>query len=127
MLTAEKSLDAGSQTTQQAEFTVHVTEKAAERMRATMQREGLVGHGVRIGVIGGGCSGFQYDLTFDEHPRPDDVVWDLDGMQVFVDGASKEHLRGVTIDYVTSLHGAGFKFINPNASRTCGCGSSFGV
>jgi iron-sulfur cluster assembly accessory protein len=111
----------------EADHTIHLTEKAAERIKAALQREGILGYGVRIGVIGGGCSGFQYQLTFEEHPGPDDVVWEISGVRIFIDGLSQDHLRGVTLDYVTGLHAAGFKFINPNASRTCGCGSSFGV
>jgi iron-sulfur cluster assembly accessory protein len=105
---------------------MQVTEKAAGKIRATMQREGVHGYGVRVGVVGGGCSGFEYQLTFEEQPKPDDVVWQLSGVRIFVDGPSRDHLRGVTLDYVTGLHAAGFKFINPNASRTCGCGSSIG-
>jgi iron-sulfur cluster assembly accessory protein len=104
-----------------------LTEKAAERIKSAMQREGVSGYGVRIGVVGGGCSGFQYQLSFEEHPGPEDVVWQLSGVRVFVDVASSDHLRGVTLDWVAGLHAAGFKFINPNASRTCGCGSSFGM
>jgi iron-sulfur cluster assembly accessory protein len=127
MTKAEIEPDTGSQATPEADFLVHLTDIAAERIKATMAREGVHGYGVRIGVVGGGCSGFQYELTFEPHPRQDDVVWDLSGVRVFVDSASKDHLRGITLDYVTGLHAAGFKFINPNATRSCGCGSSFGV
>ena len=110
---------------EEADHLIRLTERAVERIKATMEREGVAGYGVRVGVTGGGCSGFQYQLTFEERPGADDVVWQLDGVSFFVDGASTDHLRGVTLDYVTGLHAAGFKFINPNASRTCGCGSSF--
>lgn len=106
---------------------IHLTAAAAERIKAAMQREGVLGYGVRVSVAGGGCSGFQYQLTFEEQPQPDDVVWQVSGLRIFVDGASRNHLQGVTLDYVTGLHAAGFKFFNPNANRTCGCGSSFGV
>lgn len=102
-----------------------LTEKAAEMVKAAMAKEKVVGFGLRVGVVGGGCSGFQYHLAFEEAPGADDAVLEQHGVRIFVDGVSREHLGGVTIDYVTGLHGAGFKFINPNASRTCGCGSSF--
>jgi iron-sulfur cluster assembly accessory protein len=115
------------ETGSEAGHVIHLTERAVERIKSTMEREGVAGYGVRVDVVGGGCSGFQYQLTFEEQPRADDVVWHLSGVCIFVDGASTEHLRGVTLDYVTGLHAAGFKFINPNAGHTCGCGSSFSV
>jgi iron-sulfur cluster assembly accessory protein len=102
-----------------------LTESAAEMAKAAMQREGLKDVGLRVSVVGGGCSGFQYSLNFDQTPRPDDAVFEQNGVRMFVDSTSAQYLQGVTIDYVSGLHGAGFKFINPNASRTCGCGSSF--
>ncbi len=102
-----------------------LTESAAEMAKAAMQREGLTDVGLRVAVVGGGCSGFQYSLNFEQTPRPDDAVFEQNGVRVFVDSTSAQYLHGVTIDYVSGLHGAGFKFINPNASRTCGCGSSF--
>jgi iron-sulfur cluster assembly accessory protein len=104
---------------------VTLTDKAAEMVKAAMAKEKVVGFGLRVGVVGGGCSGFQYHLAFEEAPAADDVVYEQHGVRIFVDTASQEHLAGVTVDYVTGLHGAGFKFVNPNASRTCGCGSSF--
>lgn len=104
---------------------VTITEKAAEMLKAAMAKEKVVGFGLRVGVVGGGCSGFQYHLAFEEAPGSDDGVFEQHGVTIFVDAASREHLAGVTVDYVTGLHGAGFKFLNPNASRTCGCGSSF--
>jgi iron-sulfur cluster assembly accessory protein len=104
---------------------VKLTESAAEMAKAAMQREGLTGHGLRVAVVGGGCSGFQYSLSFDNAPRPDDTVVEQNGVRVFVDSTSAQYLRGTIIDYVSGLHAAGFKFINPNATRTCGCGSSF--
>ncbi len=102
-----------------------LTESAAEMAKAAMEREGLRDAGLRVAVVGGGCSGFQYSLSFDTTAHADDAVIDQHGVQVFVDPTSAGYLRGVTIDYVNGLHGAGFKFINPNATRTCGCGSSF--
>ena len=102
-----------------------LTESAAEMARAAMQREGRADAALRVEVVGGGCSGFQYNLGFDDTRRPDDVVLEQHGVRMLVDSASLQYLHGTTIDYVHGLHGAGFKFVNPNASRTCGCGSSF--
>lgn len=81
--------------------------------------------GLRIAVRGGGCSGLEYALDFTNEERMGDTVLTFDGLKVFVDMASKQYLEGTEIDYVSSLQGSGFKFKNPNAKRTCGCGSSF--
>jgi iron-sulfur cluster assembly accessory protein len=105
---------------------VHLTVKAVEMVKAAMQRESLgPEHGLRVGVVGGGCSGFSYSMSFDAEQRPDDVVIETGGIRVLIDAASREYLEGTTLDYVSGLHGAGFKFDNPKAQRTCGCGSSF--
>jgi iron-sulfur cluster assembly accessory protein len=112
---------------QPAEPLITLTELAAEMAKAALEREGRTDHGLRVGVVGGGCSGFQYNLGFDRAPRPDDTVIEQHGVRLFIDSMSVPYLRGMVIDYVTGLHGAGFKFLNPNASRTCGCGSSFSV
>lgn len=90
-----------------------------------MAREHLTKHALRVSVVGGGCSGFQYNLNFDDEVRPEDTVLDQGGVRVLVDATSAQYLQGTTIDYVSGLHGAGFKFLNPKAERTCGCGSSF--
>jgi iron-sulfur cluster assembly accessory protein len=103
-----------------------LTPKAVEMVRQVRAREGLPEtHALRVAVVGGGCSGFSYQLDFDGEGRPDDQVIEYDGVQVRVDAASAQYLRGLQIDYVQSLSGGGFKFSNPNASHTCGCGSSF--
>jgi iron-sulfur cluster assembly accessory protein len=102
-----------------------LTESAAEMAKAAMQREGRPAAALRVAVVGGGCSGFQYNLGFDDTTRPDDVVIEQHGVRLLVDATSLQYLHGTIIDYIHGLHGAGFKFINPNASRTCGCGSSF--
>lgn len=102
-----------------------LTGKAAEMVKVAMERDGVRGFGLRVGVLGGGCSGLQYNLSFEEKPGVEDVVFEQGGVTVFVDPASQPHLQGMTLDYITGLHGAGFKFLNPNATRTCGCGSSF--
>lgn len=106
---------------------VMLTEKAAEKVREIAKAEGLEGQGLRVQVKGGGCSGFQYDLYFDEKPGDMDEVIETHGVNIFVDPLSVQYLEGVQIDYVEGLHGAGFKFENPNVKGTCGCGSSFSV
>jgi iron-sulfur cluster assembly accessory protein len=104
---------------------VKLTPKAIEMVRKMQTKEGLgAGHGMRIGVVGGGCSGFQYSLNFDTQKEGDRVT-DFGGVIVLVDEISLPYIAGTTLDYVEGLHGAGFRFDNPRASRTCGCGSSF--
>jgi iron-sulfur cluster assembly accessory protein len=88
-------------------------------------QENLEGYGIRVGVVGGGCSGFQYSMDFENEPKDGDVVYEQDGLRYFVDPMSAMYLQGVTVDYIQGLQGAGFKFVNPNAKNTCGCGSSF--
>jgi iron-sulfur cluster assembly accessory protein len=102
-----------------------LTAKAVEMVKDAIAREGLEGHGIRVGVQGGGCSGFQYSMDFEKEPRGDDLVFEQEGVKLYVDPMSSMYLQGVTIDYVVGLQGAGFKFDNPNAKSTCGCGSSF--
>lgn len=104
---------------------VNLTPKALEAIRQMSAKEHLAsGHGLRIAVVGGGCSGFQYSLNFDQ-PKDGDVVTELDGITVMVDEISLPYIAGTTLDYVEGLHNAGFRFDNPRATRTCGCGSSF--
>jgi iron-sulfur cluster insertion protein len=106
---------------------VALTEKAAEKVREIAKAENLEGQGLRLQVKGGGCSGFQYDLYFDEKPSDLDQVVDSFGIPLFIDPLSIQYLEGTQIDYVEGLSGAGFKFENPNVKGTCGCGSSFNV
>jgi len=102
-----------------------LTDQAVQKVRSAMKREGAGPEkALRLGVVGGGCSGFSYTMGFDE-PKSDDAVFTFDDVKVVIDPASREYLDGTVIDYVTGLHGAGFKFENPKATRTCGCGSSF--
>lgn len=104
---------------------VKLTPKAIEMVRKMHAKEGFSAeHGMRIGVVGGGCSGFQYSLNFDTRKEGDRVT-DFGGVIVYVDEISLPYIAGTTLDYVEGLHGAGFRFDNPRASRTCGCGSSF--
>ncbi len=107
---------------------VLLTPKAIEMVKHTRQQEGLdADHGLRVAVMGGGCSGFQYALDFEKEQRATDFVIELEGLRVFVDPVSARYLQGTTIDYVLGMQGAGFKFNNPNAVGSCGCGSSFTV
>ncbi len=104
---------------------ITLTAKAVEMVKDAMSRENLAGYGIRVGVVGGGCSGFQYSMDFENAERDGDAVFEQDGVKVYVDPMSSMYLQGVTVDYVVGLQGAGFKFNNPNARNTCGCGQSF--
>jgi iron-sulfur cluster assembly accessory protein len=105
-----------------------LTPKAVEMIRHTRAQEGLdPSSALRVAVMGGGCSGFQYALDFEQEQRPTDQVLEYDGLKVYVDPVSSRYLKGTTIDYVLGMSGAGFKFLNPNATGSCGCGSSFAV
>ena len=102
---------------------VTLTERAARRILEIL-REDSAHSMLRVAVTGGGCSGFQYSLNFDTLKEGDRVT-DFGGVLVYVDDISLPYIAGTTLDYVEGLHGAGFRFDNPRASRTCGCGSSF--
>ena len=102
-----------------------MTDKAVDKVKELLSAEAKVGYGLRVAVHGGGCSGFQYGLTFENVERPNDQVLDMNGLKVYVDAMSGMYLDGVSIDYIDSLDGSGFKIENPNATGTCGCGSSF--
>ncbi len=110
---------------EQAPALVTFTAKAVEMVKDAMTRENLAGYGIRVGVVGGGCSGFQYSMDFENAERDGDAIFEQDGVKVYVDPMSSMYLQGVTVDYVVGLQGAGFKFNNPNARNTCGCGQSF--
>lgn len=101
---------------------VTLTERAIEMVTAAMQREGVPGYALRVGMGGGGCSGFQYQLGFEEQPKPGDTVLEVGGIRLLIDAATRPYLRGLTIDYVRSLRGAGFKFLNSSAPSGCICG-----
>ena len=106
---------------------LHVTERAAQRIRVAMAKEGISPEegGLRLGVKGGGCSGLSYSITFDTHPRERDRIFEFGGVRVFVDPKSFVYLHGMTLDYEETLMRQGFNFINPNSTRSCGCGTSF--
>lgn len=104
---------------------VFVTDAAVEAIKKALESEGEEGDFLRISVVGGGCSGYQYGLDFDKEERPDDVLLDFTGVKIVIDPMSANLIKGTVIDYVSGLQGTGFQFKNPNAKRTCGCGSSF--
>ncbi len=105
--------------------TVHVTPKAVAKIRAAFEREGVKG-GLRLGVLGGGCSGLSYQFKFATEPRPRDLVFEFEGdVRVFVDPKSILFLDGMTLDWQDSLMQSGFVFQNPHATKSCGCGTSF--
>jgi iron-sulfur cluster assembly protein len=103
------------------------TDRAVKRIRVAMAKEGVSPEegGLRLGVMGGGCSGLSYSIKFDTRPRERDRIYEFDGVRVFVDPKSFLYLHGMTLDYEETLMRQGFNFINPNSSRSCGCGSSF--
>jgi len=109
-----------------AEREVNISDKAAAEIKKVMQENNIPeGSGLRMGVKGGGCSGFTYVLGFDERSTETDKVFEANGVKVFIDERSLPYLAGVVLDYQDGLQGKGFTFENPNATRTCGCGHSF--
>jgi iron-sulfur cluster assembly protein len=106
---------------------IEVTPKALTRSRSAMAKEDVSPEtgGLRLGVQGGGCSGLTYNIRFDSKPRERDRVFDYEGIRVFVDPKSFIYLSGMILDYQEGLMQQGFVFRNPNASKTCGCGTSF--
>lgn len=123
-----QAIQPDTHTAPQADTPVMLTAKAAEMVKVTRQQEGIAeSHGLRIAVRGGGCSGFEYALDFENEARENDWIYEQNGITIYVDAVSARYLEGTTVDYVMGMAGAGFKFINPQAKGTCGCGSSFTV
>jgi iron-sulfur cluster assembly accessory protein len=104
---------------------LNFTASAIAKVKEVMAQQDPVPAGLRVGVVGGGCSGFQYSMSFENGAGMMDKTFDFDGLKVYVDATSLMYLKGATVDYVETLEGAGFKFDNPNVKSTCGCGSSF--
>ncbi len=105
---------------------ITVTANAVAEVQKFMQEQGATAEaGLRVAVLPGGCSGFQYGLNIEDEPQADDDVLESNGLKLFVDPFSGQYLDGVEIDYVTTMMGSGFSFKNPNATGGCGCGSSF--
>lgn len=107
------------------EAPIFLTPEAMKAIKRAIEEEGEAGDGLRVSVVGGGCSGYQYNLDFEKEARPGDIVVPCDGVSVFVDPISAGYLKGTVVDFISGLQGTGFKFNNPNARRTCGCGHSF--
>jgi iron-sulfur cluster assembly protein len=105
---------------------IEVTEPAAERIHELLDKEGKAeSHGLRLKVVGGGCSGLRYELAFDDQVGDHDTELDISGVRIIVDEKSALYLTGVQLDFVDTLQESGFKMNNPNATATCGCGESF--
>lgn len=104
---------------------VQLTENAVTKVNEILAQQEPQPEGLRLSVVGGGCSGFQYSMAFENSKLPLDKVYNYEGLKVFVDQASLLYLDNCRVDYVETMEGAGFKFENPNVTSTCGCGSSF--
>jgi iron-sulfur cluster assembly accessory protein len=104
-----------------------ITSLAATKVQEFLQQNGRPEAGLRVRVVGGGCSGFQYQLALDDEAAAGDQVFEQNGVRFFVDSRSHLYLDGTEIDYVDDIMGSGFKFNNPNATGSCGCGESFQV
>jgi iron-sulfur cluster insertion protein len=106
---------------------ISVTESAARRIAALKQQEAATDAFLRISVSGGGCSGFQYGLSFDDQKNPDDFAFEHGDIEVVIDDVSLDLLNGAVIDFVEDMMGASFQIKNPNAASSCGCGNSFSI
>jgi iron-sulfur cluster assembly accessory protein len=117
----------GTPTPEVKKAPINLTPNATTKVKEIMAQQNPVPAGLRVGVVGGGCSGFSYSMQFENSAGMMDKVFNFDGLKVFVDATSVMYLNGCIVDYVETLEGAGFKFENPNVKSTCGCGSSFNV
>ena len=106
---------------------ISLTPNAIAKVKEIMAQQNPVPTGLRVGVVGGGCSGFSYSMSFENNAGMMDKTFSVDGIKLFVDATSAMYLNGCQVDYVETLEAAGFKFENPNVKSTCGCGSSFSV
>lgn len=104
---------------------IQMSDRAVDKVKEILDQQDPKPAGLRIAVVGGGCSGFNYSMAFEENPGMLDKTYQFNGLKVFIDQASLLYLDGASVDYVETLEGAGFKFENPNVRSTCGCGSSF--
>ena len=104
---------------------IQMSDRAVEKVQEILASQEPKPNGLRIAVVGGGCSGFSYSMAFENTPNMLDKTYDFKGLKVFIDQASLFYLDGAEVDYVETFEGSGFKFNNPNVKSTCGCGSSF--
>ncbi len=102
-----------------------ITEAAVTKVKSMMQKEGKEGFGLRVGVTTGGCAGLSYDLRFQKSPYENDTIVEAGDLKIFINSESLPFLKGIQIDYVDTLKESGFKYRNPNATQSCGCGTSF--
>jgi len=109
----------------QEEAVVTVTPVAVEKIKGLIAEKELTDYGLRVFVAGGGCSGMQYGMAFENNPRENDLITEIDGVQIIVDPVSLDYIKGANIDFVDNLMGGGFRIDNPNAVSSCGCGNSF--
>jgi iron-sulfur cluster assembly protein len=106
---------------------ITLSETAVKQIKRFQEEEKAQGGGLRVAVVGGGCSGLSYKLEFQKEPQPNDKIFEQDGVKVFIDPKSFLYVKGLLLDYSGGLNGTGFTFKNPNASKSCGCGTSFSV
>lgn len=106
---------------------IQLTENAVKQIKRFREDENMPEGGLRIAVVGGGCSGMSYKLEFQKEPSEKDKVFEQAGVKIFIDPKSFLYVKGLTLDYSGGLNGTGFTFSNPNASKSCGCGTSFSV
>jgi iron-sulfur cluster assembly protein len=106
---------------------ITLTDTAVKQITKFREDEKMPDGGLRIAVVGGGCSGLSYKLDFQKDPAPTDKVFDVQGVRIFIDPKSFLYVRGLELDYSGGLNGTGFTFKNPNATKSCGCGTSFSV
>ncbi len=104
---------------------ITITYNAAEKIKALMAKEGKDGYALRFGVVTGGCAGLSYEMKFQKSAYDNDITFDQQGLHVIINQESVEFVKGIEIDYVESLKESGFKYRNPNAKSSCGCGTSF--
>ncbi|MEK7286357.1 MAG: iron-sulfur cluster assembly accessory protein [Nitrospirota bacterium] len=110
---------------EKTENMISLTDSALNEVKTILQNKQLTDSFLRVGVKQGGCTGMTYQLTFEQDTKKEDTLFEVDGLRVAVDGESVPYLSGMTLDFSRDLVGGGFKFINPNAKRSCGCGESF--
>lgn len=110
-----------------AQFDINISETAAEQIQRLIATKNLQGYGLRMGVKGGGCSGLTYDINFENETKPGDKIAEVNGVKVFIDFKSYLYLRGTILEFSTDPLKGGFSFMNPNAKKSCGCGTSFSV
>ena len=111
---------------QTKEVTISLTDKAASKVKALLEKENQKDYGLRLGIISGGCSGYTYDIGLEKSPKENDVVFEDKGVKIFMNPESIAFMKGSTVDYIETLQNSGFKINNPNVKTSCGCGHSVG-